>query len=200
MRKVFERYLTVSDERCLFMTVKKYAGLLPSRDYAWMRLLRQTGLRVETMAGLTVYDARQALRTQYLDVRPEIAKRGMGGKVYITKAGRAALTDLLRIRRAQGHAEIQDDPLVMSRQKGKGLSIRSYQSRMTHWVRLAGLNVQASPHWFRHTLAKRIMRQSTAQDPRGIVQGALLHRSVNSTAVYTMPDREDIETALEEAS
>lgn len=200
MRKVFDRYLTITEERKLFATVKQFGHILARRDYAWMRFLRQTGLRVGTMSQLTVNDAREALHTHYLQVRPEIAKRGIGGQVYVTQAGRKALTDLLRIRREQGHAEHPDAPLVMSRQEGKGMAVRSYQHRMAMWVRQAGLNVQASPHWFRHTLAKRIMKNSTAQDPRGVVQGALLQRSANSTAVYTMPDREDVEQVLEEVS
>ncbi len=80
------------------------------------------------------------------------------------------------------------------------MSIRSFQERVTHWCQVARLEVMVSPHWFRHTLAKRIMKNSTAQDPRGVVQGALCQKSINSTSIYTLPDREDIEQAMEEVS
>jgi len=60
--------------------------------------------------------------------------------------------------------------------------------------------VDASPPWWRHTLGKRLMSQSTADDPRGIVQRALLHQDIKTTMVYTRPDRDAYEQAMEEAS
>jgi site-specific recombinase XerC len=199
VRKAFERYLRPEEERQLFKTIGQYADLQSQRDLAWMRVMRQTGIRVETMAGLNVADAREAITTHYLTLRPEITKGEHGGRIFVTKRGRAALRQLLRIRREQGHAERADAPLVMSR-KHQRLSIRTYQQRMQHWCELAGLSIKASPHWWRHTLAKRIMRESTAQDPRGVVQAQLNHSDIKSTAVYTLPDRDDIEQALEEVS
>lgn len=194
-RAVFDRYLTVAEEKQLLATVASRAGVLAARDHAWMRLLRHTGIRVLSLARLTCFDARQALRENYLDIAP--IKRNDGGKVYINKRARQALQDLLRIRREMGHAEQPDGALVMSREGA--MSVRSFQHRMQHWRDEAGLSVEASPHWWRHTLAKRIMRQSTADDPRGIVQRALLHSDISTSAIYTMPDREAYESALEEA-
>lgn len=199
MRRVFERYLRPEEERQLFKTIAQYADLQSQRDLVWMRFMRQTGIRVATMAGLNVSDAREAMTTHYLTLRPEITKGEHGGKIFVTKRGRAALRQLLRIRRQQGHAEQMDAPLVMSR-KHQRMSIRAYQQRMQHWGKVAGLSVKASPHWWRHTLAKRIMKCSTAQDPRGVAQVMLNHADIKSTAVYTLPDREDVEQALEEVS
>jgi len=198
-RKVFERYLTVTEERQLLRTVAKPQDLLSRRDLAWMRLLRHTGIRVGALAGLTVLDARQALKQGQLYSRPEISKGEQAYDVYLNKKARAALTDLLRIRREQGHPDNPDAPLVMSRNH-RGLSIRSFEARMQIWVRAAGLDVHASPHWWRHTLCKRLLANSTARDPLGIVQAALGHRSRTSTSVYTLPDREEIAQAMEEAS
>lgn len=199
MRKTFERYLRPEEERQLFKTMGQYADLQARRDLAWMRVLRQTGIRVETLHGLNVSEAREAITTHYLTLRAEITKGAVGGRIFVTKKGRAAFRQLLKIRREQGYAEQLDAPLVMSRQHQR-MSIRTYQQRMQHWCRLAGLQVKATPHWWRHTLAKRIMKESTAQDPRGVVQAQLNHADIKSTAVYTMPDRDDIEQALEEVS
>ena len=216
-RKVFERYLRPDEERQLFATVGNRADLLAQRDYAWMRLLRQTAIRVGSLAGLTVEDARLALgglksvqgkrfadlRGHRLRVRNDIAKKKRGYEVALNKAALQALLDLLRIRRELGHAEIGDAPLVMSRSAratGKGMSVRAFQDRMQHWREAAGLAVEASPHWFRHTLAKRIFERSTATDPRGAVQHALGHASIISGAVYTFPDRDELELTMEEAS
>ena len=125
-------------------------------------------------------------------------KGGRTTRIPLRKAGRKALLDLLRIRREMGCIEEPDAPLVVSR-RGDGLSVRSYQDRMRNWCRAAGLPMTASPHWLRHTLAKRVMADSTARDPRGVVMGLLNHASIASTAVYTMPDREELERALDEA-
>ncbi|MFZ5658791.1 MAG: tyrosine-type recombinase/integrase [Pseudomonadota bacterium] len=198
-RRVFDRYLAVSEEKQLFRTIKQFVHLLARRDHAWMRLLRQTGIRGGVLCGLTVHDAELALKENYLRVRAQINKGGREYTVYLNKPARQALQDLLRIRREMGHPQHPDAPLVMSRNH-QGISMRSLQSRMRHWTRVAGLGVEASPHWFRHTLAKRLFSQSTAQDPRGIAQRALGHASINSTAIYTLPDREAMERAMEEAS
>lgn len=196
-RRVFTRYLTEAEERQLLGTVRQYADPLAQRDHAWMRWLRQTGIRVAAASRFTCHDARQALATGYQTVRGE--KGGRTTTVYLNKRGRAALQDLLRIRRAMGHPEHPEAPLVVSRRR-RGLSVRSYQARMRYWCQLAGLDVQASPHWFRHTLAKRLMARSTATDPQGVVQLALNHASRESTTVYTLPDREDMQRAMEDAS
>lgn len=200
-RKVFERYLTITEERKLSRTVAQFADVYARRDAAWMKLLRQTGIRVGSLAGLTVGEARQALRTHYLDVSDAHAKGGHGYSVFATKPARRALQALLAIRRELGHALATDEPLIVSRHR-RGLSVRSFQARLQKWRREAGLPVDASPHWFRHTLAKRVLEQSTAPPASAlrIVQLALGHRNSRSTEIYTLPCREDLETALEEAS
>jgi len=198
-RKVFERYLTVVEERKLMRTVARVNDILARRDHAWMRLLRHTGIRLVTLCGLTVYHAREALRTEYLTIEPEIHKGRYGGRIYVPKPGRRALQALLAVRREMGYPEQPDGALVMSRNH-RPMSRRSYQARMALWCREAGLERTASPHWWRHTLAKRLMTQSTADDPRAIVQRALLHRDIKTTMVYTLPDRDAYEQAMEEAS
>jgi site-specific recombinase XerD len=201
MRQVFERYLTTGEEKLLFKTVDRRAGLLPKRDAAWLRLLRHTGIRVTPLSKLTVFDAKQALKAGYLQVRGEINKRGREHKIYLNVSARKALKELLSVRAEQGFAPRPDEALIMSG-RGHGMTVRQFQKRMRYWAREAGLpeDRAASPHWLRHTLAKRIMSQSTARDPRGIVQAALGHTSIASTALYTLPDREDIHQALEEVA
>jgi len=199
MEPVFSRYLTEQEEKQLLSHVGSLADLLARRDYYWMKLLRQTGIRVGALAGLTVDDAREALRTNHLPLNPEHAKRGKGGQVFCNAVAANALRDLLAVRREQGHAEEGSAPLIMSRNH-RGISVRSIQARMQHWVKAAGLDVQASPHWFRHTLAKRIMKRSTAKNPLPIVQGVLGHASPSTTLIYAGPDREEMEQAMREAS
>jgi len=200
------RYLTEQEERRLLQTVKSRSGLFARRDYHWMRLARNTGLRVGTLHGLTVADARAALASGYLAIRPEISKRKQAHKLFLNKVATRSLKALLLVRRdllatcsAETPACDSEQALIVGR-SGQALSVRSFQHAMRKWSQLAGLPVSASPHWWRHTLAMRIMRSSTAADPRGTVMSVLGHRSINSTAQYTGPSREDVECALREVS
>ena len=203
-----QRYLTEGEERKLFATINSRSGIIARRDYHWMRLARNTGLRVGTLHGLSVSDARDALASGYLAIRPEISKRKQAHKLFLNKVATASLKALLKVRRDMlaarsempaGDADHCGEPLIISRH-GRALSVRSFQHQMRLWCRETGLPVAASPHWWRHTLAMRIMRHSTAQDPRGTVMSVLGHRSMNSTAQYTGPSREDVEAALREVS
>lgn len=195
-RRVFRRYLTEAEERELFRTVRRCGDALARRDEAWMRWLRHTGVRVGAASRFTCADARRALAEGYQTAHGE--KGGRTTRVYLTRKGRQALQDLLRIRRDMGFPERAEASLVVSR-RGQGLAPRSFQSRMRAWARAAGLREDVSPHWLRHTLAKRLMQRSTAADPRGVVMGVLNHGSINSTVIYTLPDREDLERAMDEA-
>jgi len=197
--ETMERYLTQQEERQLFTTVDRVNDMFAKRDHAWMRLLRQTGIRVASLSALTISDAEDGLATGQLPINPEYAKRGKGGHVPLNKRARQALKDLLKIRREMKYPREPDGRLIMGRNH-RGLSIRSFQSRMQHWRIEAGLPVEVSPHWFRHTLAMRIMSESTAANPLGVVSRVLLHRNIASTGIYTRPSKEDINRSLEAAS
>lgn len=197
--ETIDRYLTVKEERQLFNTVGSIKGHLAERDYAWMQLLRYTGMRIGSLVGLTVQDARHALATGRLELRSEHAKGGRGYGVTLSKKAKAAVKTLLKIREQMGYSQEPDAPLIMS-QKGKGISIRSLQSRLRHWVDMAGMDIDITPHWFRHTLAMRIINQSTAMNKLGVVQAALGHSTATATMIYTRPSKEDIALAMEEAS
>jgi site-specific recombinase XerD len=198
-RKVFDRYLTETQEKALFKAVDGDSSLYARRDAAWMRLLRQTGMRVGSLAGLTVADAREAISAKRLVLRPEICKRGNGYEVYLNRGAHQALKDLIKVRRDQGFPDIGSEPLIVSRHK-QALSIRSLQHRMRYWCGRAGIDERVSPHWFRHTLAKRIMARSTARNPLEIVKHVLGHVSLDSTIVYAAPDKETVQRAMEEAA
>lgn len=198
-RRVMARYLTTEEERQLLSYVKQFSDVQAQRDHAWMRLARYTGVRVSVLSGLTLADAQKALRTHYLHVRGEINKGGKSYTVFLVEKARRALHDLMRLRTEMGASGNPDTPLIMSRNH-KNLSVRSFEVRMEKWVKGAGLGVMASPHWWRHTLAMRLMQQSTAKDPRAIVQQVLGQDSIESTVVYTLPSREEIEQTMEEVS
>lgn len=191
-----ERYLTEQEERQLFKTVGLFGDVYARRDYAWMQLLRQTGIRVGTLSGLNVLDAQLAIRSKRLVLRDEICKRGRGYTVPANTKAVKALRCLLKIRLEMGYQLIPDEALIMAR-KHKAMSIRAYQDRMKFWRERAQLNIQATPHSFRHTVAHRILERSTAVNPLLVVKSALNHANINSSAVYTKPNRQQITDDLE---
>lgn len=191
------RYLTVEEEKQLFKTVQAFSDVLARRDAAWMQLMRQTGIRVGTMAGLDVRDAQCALREKRLAVRPDINKGGKHGyTVPLNRKAIRALNHLLKIRREMGHPNSPDSALVVSRNHRR-LSVRSFQDRLVHWRDTAGLTLKVTPHFFRHTVGQRVMEHSTAVNPMRVAQSVLGHRSISSTAIYSKPTREQIEMDME---
>lgn len=201
-RRAFDRYMTRADERKLFSYLRKFRCPWARRDLAWMTLARHTGLRVGTLIRLTEADARAAVAGadhNWLHVRAEIAKRGRAYDVPVNAAAKRALQTLLGLRRELGRNRYPDSPLIPSRQRGH-VTARTLQNRMKMWCEAAGLDVTASPHWWRHTFAKRVMETSTAADPRAVAGNLLGHCDLRSTYQYTLPDREDLQRAAKEAS
>jgi len=196
---MFDRYFTEQEEKQLFKTVSSFKDILARRDDALMRLLRSTGIRVGSLVRLTVGDARQALQSDYLHYTGK-GSQGKGpkaGKVLVTKKARQALIDLLSIRKKQGHPDLQDAQLIMSREN-RGITIRQIENRVRFWANAAGIEGNVSPHWFRHTVGKRIMKNSSARDPRGVAKSVLNHSSFNSTSIYTEADKEEVERTMRE--
>ena len=196
MTQPLTKYFLPHEEKQLLTTVKAASSVIAERDYGWMCLLRQTGLRVGSLARLTVFDATEALRIGYLFY---IGKGNRPGKVFINKKAKMALKSLLAARQNMGYINDPDAPLIMSRNHN-GIAIRTLQYRMTFWVEKAGLPLHASPHWWRHTMGIRIIERSTAKVPLLIVQSVLNHANIKNTAIYTRPGREQIEQSMEEAS
>lgn len=212
--RTMDRYLTDAEQERLLDLLKRNSGdPLAARDYAWIRALIHSGMRINEFSLITVGDALAAVRTKYLFIPREhrkgwnrsprkdgkVRKPPEDLKVYVAKALKQALEDLLTIRMlAVGAAGCHErDPLVVSR-NGERLCVRSYQLRLAYWAKEAALPPGVSPHWLRHTRAMNVVRNSTARNPLGVVQAMLGHRSISSTGVYTQTPREEIEAAAEE--
>lgn len=201
METVMRRYLTEQQQRTLLRTISRCAAGPAKRDCAWISLLIATGLRIGEFSKLSVIDARRALATSYLAI-PKAIRKGKRADhaVFITRRARTHLRELLlqaaRMRGCTINALADDAPLVQT-VRGARMSLRGYQDRMRHWAHAAGLPDGVSPHWLRHTRAMEIMRKSTSNDPRGIVQAQLGHASIASTGVYTRISQEELTEQLE---
>lgn len=199
--RTMNRYLTEPEQARLLDVLKRNSGdPLAARDYAWVRALRHSGLRVQEFSLISVGDALAAMKSGYLFI-PKAHRKGQrkDHQVYVTAALRESIEDLLKCRMLPlgGAGCHESEPLVVSRH-GQGMTVRNYQLRLAHWAAVAGLPAGVSPHWLRHTRAMNIMRNSTASDPRGVVQSALGHADIRSSGVYTQTPREDVEAALDQ--
>jgi site-specific recombinase XerC len=198
---MLRRYLTNDEQQRLLKAASQPSDILARRDAAWLNALLLSGLRITEFSLVTLGDAADALIHKYLFIPKERRKGGKTDhRVFVTVPLRAALKKLIDVRyEMTGEQDAAlDGALVISRQHERcaPMSVRSFQLRFKHWAALAGLPADASPHWLRHSRAMNIMRNSEANDPRGIAKEALGHASIASTGVYTGVLREELEQAL----
>lgn len=209
MTTMNKRYLTDEEQRRLLSVAKGHASPLAQRDYAWMRLLIETGMRVNELATLTFRQATNALGTGWLVVTKEQRKGKRTGHEYlVTEPVRQCLETLIHLQEELRPAvdlplEVMP-PLLWGRcgvVKGKVLaehmSVRSFQARMKHWGYLAGMPEGVSPHWLRHTRGVNIIRRSRGNNPLKVAQLALGHASIASTGIYTQMSREEYTRELQ---
>ncbi len=195
--QTFHKYLTPEEERVLLRTVGRVNDVYAKRDLGWIRLILATGIRIGACSQLTVGDARAAFADRELTLRADIQKGKRRHSVPLTRDTEAALKLLLSVRRMMGRNNLDlDAPLILGR-KHAGLSVRQYQERMRYWAAAAGLPHAVTPHWLRHTVAKRVIATSEAREPLLVAQRVLGHADIRSTAIYTQPDKEAVRAALE---
>lgn len=204
-----KRYLTDEEQRRLLSVTKGQAGLLAQRDHAWIRLLIETGMRVNELATLTFRQAGHALGSGWLVVTKEQRKGKRCGHEYlVTEPVRQSLETLIELQdELRPSVSLPPDalpPLIWGRcgvVKGcvlaEHMSVRSFQARMKYWGTLAGLPDGVSPHWLRHTRGVNIIRRSRGNNPLKVVQIALGHASIASTGIYVQMSREEYTQELQ---
>ncbi len=196
---VMRRYFPEDEQTRLLNAAKACADPLAQRDYHWMATLLLTGMRIGEFSRLTVPQVALALRTGWLVSRPEDCKGKRGNEYAVTTPLRTHLQALLSLADRQYDGNGRPEPLVPGRFGGH-LTPRSYELRMKHWIRAAGLDDRASPHWMRHSRGMNIVRRSRAQSPgmaMKVAQAALGHASLKSTGVYLTLSREELAAELQ---
>lgn len=189
-------YLTQEEQTRLLETIRQYADEKAQRDYHIVAALIASGMRIGEFLLITVGDALAALESNYLYIPADNRK---GGKrdhsIYLTKSLKTALIHLIDIR----GSHVPEHFLIAGRVDQEPMSCRNLQLRVKDWAAAAGLShLKVTPHFFRHTHAMNIVRNSTAKEPLRIVKAALGHRNINTTAIYTEASREEVAAALDE--
>jgi site-specific recombinase XerD len=166
---------------------------LAARNYAIVQLMVQAGLRVGEVAALRTGDVIMSDRSGRVRIR-----HGKGLKareVPLNATARRALKPFLDARPTTTTGKETDAPLFVSG-RDTAMPVRTIQTVIAGLVRRARLKrVTVSAHTLRHTFALGYLRDN----PGKLVELASLlgHDSLDTTAIYTRPSRDDLGAGLE---
>lgn len=194
-----DRYFTHSELTALLDGLARFGNKADRRDYAWIRFLLYSGMRIGEFTRMSCGQAHNALKTRYIYIPAAHRKGGRRDhKVLLHDKLRTALEDLLALQLEYGGSQADDEPLVLGR-NGQAITPRALQLRFSEWMAVLDLPREATPHWLRHTCAMRVLRASRAEDKLGTVQRVLGHASVETTRIYAHASREEVEQAMQDA-
>jgi site-specific recombinase XerD len=164
---------------------------LAARNYAIVQLMLQAGLRVGEVAALRMADVTMSDRSGSVRIR-----HGKGLKareIPLNATARRALRQFLEERPTPGEAK---DAALFVSSRNTAMPVRTIQAVISSLARRARLKrVAVSAHTLRHTFALGYLRDN----PGKLVELASLlgHDSLDTTAIYTRPSRDDLAADLE---
>lgn len=178
------KWLDKNQQNFLLRHLEKYAH---SRDYAIIKLLLNTGLRVNEIVNLKWTDVRMTDKKGALTVRYSKANRYRD--VPLNKDARNALSTL-------GIADmIGKDQTVISGQRGK-LTARGVQLMIKRRFKHTELNF-LSPHILRHTFCKNLVDLGVSLEKIALLAG---HESLDTTRLYCQPSFDDLSDSVDKIS
>lgn len=171
------------DRRERFTLVRAVEQGESARDESIVKLLLNTGLRVQEMCALHWHDVTMTERKGVLTVR-----QGKGGKrrqVPLNADARKALA-------LAGHALYAGKRLpIFTGQRGP-LTPRGVQSMIGRYAAKVGLEI--TPHTLRHTFCKDLVNAGVGLEKVAALAG---HESMESTRRYCEPSLKDLEIVVE---
>jgi integrase/recombinase XerC len=162
---------------------------LAARNYAMVQLMLQAGLRVGEVATLRVVDIIMSDRSGSVRIR-----HGKGLKAREIPLNATARRGIKQYLEERGTTD-KDAALFVS-SRDTAMPIRTIQAVIASLARRARLKrVAVSAHTLRHTFALGYLRDN----PGKLVELASLlgHDSLDTTAIYTRPSRDDLAADLE---
>jgi site-specific recombinase XerD len=181
--------LTDSEIHALLRAAGASSHGLAARNYAVVQLMLQAGLRVGEVATLEVADITMNDRSGSVRIR-----QGKGLKareVPLNATARRALKQHLEHRQVP-----RKDAALFVSSRDTAMPVRTIQAVIASLARRAHLKrVAVSAHTLRHTFALGYLRDN----PGKLVELASLlgHDSLDTTAMYTRPSRDDLAADLE---
>jgi len=165
-----------------------------SRDHLLFSLALGTGLRLGELVGLNVGDlyfptGQPRLRVR---VRPEIAKRGRAGDVFLPDALESKLIALWRYKLSRGEYLHPDAPLFCGLSRRR-ISRRRIQVLFHSWQERARFDHPYCFHTLRHTAVTNVYRASR---DLFLTQRFARHASPLTTTIYTHPSDQELKERL----
>lgn len=163
-------------------------SILAIRDLAIMELFYSSGLRLSELANLNI---------DSIDLQEKSLRAlGKGKKERLLPVGSKALVALNKwLEKRHTMAKPEEDALFVS-MRGKRISVRSIQQRLSHWQKKQGLEQHIHPHKLRHSFASHILESSG--DLRA-VQELLGHADISTTQIYTHLDFQHLANVYDKA-
>lgn len=150
------------------------------RDWAMLRVLYATGLRVSELVDL---------RQRQLDSRAGIVRVvGKGSKQRIVPLGDVALDAVdAYLRHTRGRLLAScggpgSTPYLFVTRRGSSMTRQAFWKNIKKYRLVAGIDKNVSPHKLRHSFATHLLERGA--DLR-IVQTLLGHADINTTQIYT---------------
>ena len=143
------------------------------RDAAILELFYSCGLRISELAKLPL---------SQVDLAEGVVRvRGKGSKVRLVPLGRRAQASIRAWLILRDGGPLQDDTLFLNA-KGKGMKRGAVWKVVKHWVRVANITRNVTPHMLRHSFATHLLDHGA--DLRA-VQELLGHADISTTQIYT---------------
>lgn len=173
VEKKLPKYLTINDVEKI-LNAPDISNKIGIRDAFILELLYVTGIRVSELTNIKLNDISI--------VEKKIKIMGKGSKeriVYYGTRCQELLNKYLNIRK--DFLKQANDYLILSN-TGKQISTREIRNIINRLKVKAGIDINISPHTFRHTFATHMLNEGA--DLRS-VQELLGHENLSTTTIYT---------------
>ena len=177
--------LTQAEQRAIL-----HATRCNPRDHLIYSLALGTGLRLAEIVGLNVGDVytTDGRPRNRVRLRPEIAKAGRSGDVFLPDALMVKLRRFWRHKATRREGLGPDDPLFCSQSRTR-ISPRRVQMAFRTWQVKAGFNLLYPFHGLRHSAVTNVYRRSR---DLYLAQRFARHVSPLTTTIYTHPSDEEL--------
>ncbi len=177
--------LTHSEEKAILHTTRRNL-----RDHLIYSLALGTGLRLAEIVGLDVGDVYTAdgRPKNRVRLRPEIAKNGRAGDVFLPDALLVKFRKFWRHKTTRREGLQAEDPLFCSQSRTR-ISPRRVQFAFRTWQVKAGFDRLYPFHALRHTAVTNVYRRSR---DLFLAQRFARHVSPLTTTVYTHPSDQEM--------
>ena len=177
--------LTQTEQRAILRATRRNP-----RDHLIYSLALGTGLRLAEIVGLNVGDVYtpDGRPKNRIRLRPEIAKNGRAGDVFLPDALLVKLREFWRHKAARREGLRPEDPLFCNQSRTR-ISPRRVQFAFRTWQVKAGFDRLYPFHALRHCAITNVYRRSR---DLFLAQRFARHASPLTTTVYTHPSDEDL--------